>query len=114
MRQVALPNAMQGTTTDSADAFCCDEQDVQSRYEAIAQDSRYGHYVRIPERICRCLDYFRISSSRSAVRSRLHSYYLFVGVVDDVIDSNQPETGREILEQLADQRPLWDDHTRES
>jgi hypothetical protein len=114
MRQVALPDAMQGTTTDSADAFFCDEQDVQSRYEAIAQDSRYGHYVRIPERICRCLDYFKISSGRSTVRKRLHSYYLFIGVVDDVIDSDQPETGREILEQLVERKPLLDDNTRES
>ena len=114
MRQVALPEAMQGTTTDSADAFFCDEQDVQSGYEAIARDSRYGHYVRIPERICRCLDYFKISSSRSMVRKRLHSYYLFIGVVDDVIDSDHPETGREILQQLAERKPLFDDNTRES
>lgn len=71
-------------------------------YRALARDARYGHYVRIPERICRCLDYFKVASERRAVKERLHSYYLFVGVVDDLIDSGRVEVGREILEQLGD------------
>ena len=70
--------------------------------------------MRIPERICRCLDYFKISSDRTAVRERLHSYYLFIGVVDDAIDSSQLEAGREILEQLDNRKPSFDEETRDS
>ena len=103
-----------GTMTNSADAFFRDRPNVQWRYQAISQDSRYGHYVRIPERICRCLDYFKISSSRTAVRERLHSYYLFIGVVDDVIDSSRLEAGREILKQLDNQQAVFDDETKGS
>jgi len=98
-------------TTWSADTSF-QQDDVQSRYEAISRDSRYGHYVRIPERICRCLDYFKISSSRRAVKERLHSYYLFIGVVDDLIDSSQLEAGREILRQLD--KPFFSDESEES
>src|SRR5687767_6537869 len=32
-------------------------------YLALARDARYGHYVRIPERICRCLDYFQVAAA---------------------------------------------------
>ena len=88
--------------------------DIRRRYQAISQDSRYGHYVRIPERICRCLDYFRISSNRRAIIQRLHSYYLFIGVVDDVIDSGEPEAGRQILDQLDARNPVFDEETKES
>lgn len=101
--------------TNSTDAFSRHRQDdLQSRYQAISQDSRYGHYGRIPERICRCLDYFKVSSSRQAVKERLHSYYLFIGVVDDIIDSSAPEAGREILKQLDNRNPFFDEGTKES
>src|SRR5258706_8266256 len=72
----------------SPDPVFPDAQDeIGWLYQAISQDFRYGHYVRIPQRICRCLDYFDVSVSRKAVEERLCSYYLFIGVVDDVIDS---------------------------
>jgi len=101
--------------TNSTDAFFRHRQDdIQGRYRAISQDSRYGHYVRIPERICRCLDYFKVSSSRQAVKERLHSYYLFIGVVDDIIDSSAPEAGREILRQLETRNPFFDEGTKGS
>ena len=101
--------------TSLADAsFRQGQDDVQSRYEAISRDSRYGHYVRIPERICRCLDHFKISSNRRAVRERLHSYYLFIGVVDDIIDSSQLEAGREILRQLDGGEPFFSEESEES
>jgi hypothetical protein len=105
---------MQGRTTDSKSAFFRDRPEVWRRYEAISLDSRYGHYVRIPERICRCLDYFKISSNREAVRECLHSLYLFIGVVDDVIDSNEPESGRQILDQLSEQKSFFEEETGES
>jgi len=70
--------------------------------------------VRIPGRICRCLDYFKISSSRRAITERLHSYYLFIGVVDDVIDSTQPEAGRQILRQLDNRNPVFVEEIKES
>lgn len=101
--------------TNSAHAFFRDGQDdIQSRYQAISQDSRYRHYVRIPERICRCLDYFKVSSSGQAVKERLHSYYVFIGVVDDLIDSRALDAGKEILEQLENRNPIFDQGTMES
>lgn len=90
------------------------QAEIERLYRAISQDSRYGHYARIPERICRCLDYFNITHSRNAVKERLHSYYLFIGVVDDAIDSSQLEAGREILKQLENRSPLFDEEIRQS
>jgi hypothetical protein len=101
--------------TNSADVvFRYMGADIEWLYQAISQDARYGHYVRIPERICRCLNYFNVSSSRKAVKERLHSYYLFIGVVDDVIDSNQPEAGREILKQLENRTLFFNEETTQS
>jgi hypothetical protein len=88
--------------------------DIEWLYQAVSQDSRYGHYVRIPERICRCLDYFKVSYSRGAVKERLHSYYLFIGVADDVIDSSRPEAGGKILKQLDNMIPFFDEETGRS
>ncbi len=88
--------------------------DIEWLYQTISQDARYRHYVRIPERICRCLDYFNVPSSRGAVKARLHSYYLFIGVVDDVIDSSRLEAGREILKQLEDRTLFFNEETKQS
>ena len=74
---------------------------------ALARDRRYGHHARIPGRICRCLDYFHVSSDRQAIQERLHAYYLFVGVVDDEIDSVGLEAGREVLEQLRNEELIF-------
>src|SRR4029450_5731469 len=104
-----------GTIENSADALLQQEQqDIQWRYKAISQDSRYRHYVRIPGRICRCLDYFKISSTRKAVSERLHSYYLFIALVDDTIALSEPGAGQEILQQLDRQKPFFDEQTRAS
>jgi len=106
---------LQGTMTTPPDfAFQDRQDDVARLYQAVSQDSRYGHYVRIPGRICRCLDYFSVSSSRRIVRERLHSYYLFIGVVDDAIDSSQLEVGREILRQLDNREPRFSNETKQS
>ena len=101
--------------TNSSDiAFRHIQTDIERLYQAVSKDSRYGHYVRIPERICRCLDYFKVSSSRGAVKERLHSYYLFIGVVDDFIDSSRLEAGGEVLKQLGNSVPSFDEETRQS
>jgi hypothetical protein len=88
--------------------------DVAARYQTIAQAARYGHYVRIPARICRCLDYFAVAADRRAIKARLHAYYLFIGVVDDVLDSSRLEAGREILAQFADRLPSCNEETEHS
>ena len=75
--------------------------EVMRRYRSISSDQRYGHFVRIPRRIYRCLEYFKITADRAAVIDRLHSYYLFIGVVDDLIDSTEIEAGYAILSELA-------------
>ena len=74
---------------------------VARDHDALSRDPRYAHFIRIPDRICRCLDYFEVGCDRIAVKERLHSYYLFIGVVDEVLDSTRLEAGREILNQLA-------------
>ncbi|HVF55742.1 MAG TPA: hypothetical protein VM934_06305 [Pyrinomonadaceae bacterium] len=88
--------------------------DIQRLYRAVSQDARYGHYVRIPRRICLCLDYFKVAFSRRTVRERLHSYYLFIGVVDDVIDSGRVEAGKEILQHLDDRTACFGEEARRS
>jgi hypothetical protein len=88
--------------------------EIEGLYHALARDARYGHYVRIPERVCRCLDYFKADASRAAVGERLHSYYLFVGVVDDYLDSTRIEAGGEILERLGERGPSFGEETRRS
>jgi hypothetical protein len=99
---------VQGTGTNSGAVFRDGLDERERRYQAISQDSRYGHYTRIPERICRCLDYFKVASDRKAVKARLQAYYLFIGVVDDAIDSSELETGRDILRQLENANPVFD------
>ena len=98
------------TDTVSRDA----PANIDGLYLNLTQDPRFGHFVRIPERICRCLDYFRVAASRVAVRERLHSYYLFIGVVDDLIDSTQLEAGREILGYFDNGIPCFDQETMQS
>lgn len=101
--------------TNSPDVvFRYRQAEIERLYQAVAQDARYGHYVRIPERICRCLDYFKVASRRSVVKERLHSYYLFIGVVDDAIDSSQLEAGREILKRLDNRSPSFNEETKQS
>jgi len=87
---------------------------MERLYQAISRDWRYRHYARIPGRLCRCLDYFKVASNRRAVQERLSSYYLFICVVDDVLDSNKLEAGREILEQLKRRTPFFNEETTPS
>src|SRR5258708_10418010 len=73
---------------------------VRRAYQDLAGDPRYRHFVHIPDRIIQCIDYFGIPCDRTAASNRLHAYYLFIGVVDDAIDSGKIEAGRAILEYL--------------
>ena len=77
---------------------------IRQRYEDIAQDSRYQHFVRIPPRIVRCLDYFGMKFSRTIVRERLLAYYLFIGVVDETLDFGNLNIGKSVLEHF--ERPF--------
>lgn len=87
---------------------------VERAYQAIAEDPRYRHFVRIPDRILQCVDYFGIACDRAVTKARLHTYYLFIGVVDDAIDSGQIDTGRLILDYLSTRAPLFDETVRRS
>ena len=86
--------------------------EVERLYRDIAVEARYGHYVRIPERICRCLDYFGVRHERAAVAERLHSYYLFIGVVDDAIDASRAGAGESVLKRLDASAPSFDEEAR--
>ena len=54
-----------------------------SAYQDIASATRYAHFVNIPGRIIHCLDYLEITADRESIKESLHSYYLFIGVLDD-------------------------------
>src|SRR5881396_3850299 len=74
--------------------------DIQTAYRAIANDPKYAHFIRIPDRIIRCIDSFGINCNRATAKDRLLSYYLFIGVIDNALDSAHIETGRLVLEYL--------------
>ena len=88
--------------------------DVRRAYQDLADDPKYQHFVRIPDRIVQCVDHFGIRCDRTAVRMRLHTYYLFIGVVDDAIDSGRIDTGSLILEYLSTPSPVFDEEARRS
>jgi hypothetical protein len=88
--------------------------EIERAYLAIADDPRYQHFVRIPDRIIQCVDYLGIGCDRVAARTRLRAYYLFIGVVDESIDSRQIDTGRLILDYLNTRVPLFDETVRRS
>lgn len=83
--------------------------DVSLAYHDLANDRKYQHFVRIPDRILQCIDYFEIDCDREITGARLHAYYLFIGVVDDAIDSGRIDTGNLILQHLATPAPQFDE-----
>jgi len=87
---------------------------VRHAYQTLAAAPKYKHFVRIPNRIIQCIDYFGIECDRVIARERLQAYYLFIGVVDDAIDSGQIDTGRLILDHLSTPVPLFDGTVRRS
>jgi len=88
-------------------------EDFEAAYRAIASDPKYNHFVNIPARIIRCLDYFGIAGDRELIRGRLQSYYLFIGVVDNAIDSGQIGIGARVLNCLNTQVPMFDGNSRD-
>ena len=70
-------------------------------YDRIAREPRYRHFVRIPARIIHCLDYFQVGGDRVAAARILGAYYIFIGVVDNAIDSGEPQAAAKVFEQLA-------------
>src|ERR1700716_3681937 len=91
-----------------------DDRDLDLAYQAVVRDPRYAHFINIPERIIRCLDYFHLACNRIEVRQRLRAYYLFVGVVDDRLDRGELEIGKDILERFYNPVPCSADPTRVS
>jgi hypothetical protein len=87
---------------------------VSRAYNDLADDPKYQHFVRIPDRILQCIDYFGITCDRVVTTERLHAYYLFIGVVDESIDSGQIQTGRLILDYLNATVPLFDGTVHQS
>src|SRR5215467_11294082 len=75
-------------------------EERRARYRRIARDSRYQHFVRIGPRIVRCLDHLRIEFDRMRVSELLQAYYLFIGVIDEALDSGSLSLGDKILEQF--------------
>ena len=86
--------------------------DVRRDYRDLAHNPKYQHFVRIPDRIIQCIDYFGIACDRDVTRMRLLVYYLFIGVVDDAIDSGRIDAGGLILEYLSKPSPVFDEEIR--
>jgi hypothetical protein len=83
-------------------------------YQDLADLPKYQHFVRIPDRIIQCIDYFGITSDRAVTKSRLLAYYLFIGVVDDAIDSGRIDAGKLVLEDFSTPAPVFDEEATRS
>jgi hypothetical protein len=83
-------------------------------YHDLANDPKYQHFIRIPDRIIQCIDYFGIACDRAATRARLHAYYLFIGVVDDAIDSGRIDAGKLVIGYLGTPAAEFDDEAKRS
>ncbi len=68
--------------------------------DPILSDPKYVHFARIPRRICQCFDHFGASYDRQPVEATLLAYYLFIGVIDDLLDAQPCRTGDQILNML--------------
>jgi len=77
-------------------------------FDRLAGQPQYRHFVRIPARIARCLDYFDVLGDRPAAEETLLAYYVFIGVVDQAIDSGDPMTATIVFNRL---KTLVVDHT---
>lgn len=84
-------------------------EESERRYQAIEADRKYRHFTRIPRRIIRCLDYFGVSCDSDVVERRLRAYYLFIGVIDNAIDSGQPQVSQIVLRQFESEPNRFDD-----
>lgn len=89
-------------------------RDVQTAYRDLAGLPKYRHFVRIPDRIIKCIDYFGIACDQASARTRLQAYYLFIGVVDEAIDSGRIDAGELILDCLGTPAPVFGEAARRS
>ena len=99
---------------ESTNNYYPEDMELERLYQAIVLEPKYAHFVRIPERIIRCLDHFRVECDAIEVKRRLLSYYLFIGVVDETIDCGGLETGKQILERFNIRTPCLDENTQRS
>ena len=88
--------------------------DVDNAYRAIAGDPQYKHFINIPARIIQCIDYFGIAGNRELIKDRLQSYYLFIGVIDNALDSRQIGIGAGVLDCLEARSQTLEDACRQS
>lgn len=88
--------------------------DVDNAYRAIAGDPQYRHFINIPARIVQCIDYFGIAGNREMIKDRLQSYYLFIGVIDNALDSTQLSIGAGVLDCLEARSPALEEACRQS
>lgn len=84
----------------TAPAPCHVDDDDARRYQAIASNPKYKHFTQIPERIVRCFYHVGLAFDLETVRQRLLAHYLFIGVVDDAIDSGAPHIAEMIFDSL--------------
>jgi hypothetical protein len=84
---------------------------IQRPYDDLARDAKYQHFARIPDRILQCVEYFGVGCDRNVTGARLKAYYLFIGVVDDAIDSGRIDAGRMVLDTLITAVPAFDEAT---
>lgn len=105
------PNASDRAVPPCGSRSSLADETLSRRFDGVADDLRYRHFVRIPQRILRCLDYFQVECDRTAVARRLRAYYLFIGVLDDAIDSGELEAGRIALQRFTSKHSRVQDST---
>ena len=88
--------------------------DIDNAYRAIAEDPQYKHFINIPVRIIQCIDYFGIAGNRELIKDRLQSYYLFIGVIDNALDSRQIGIGAGVLDCLEARSQTLEEACRQS
>lgn len=76
------------------------EDAADAVFDRIAREPRYQHFVRIPNRIVSCLDYFEVVVDRAAAERALCAYYLFIGVVDQALDSGDDRIATMVFDRL--------------
>ena len=107
-----LPAVETASLFDSEPQLTADA--IERRFVAISGDPRYFQFAHIPDRIIHCLELCGAAGDRTTMRARLMAYYVFIGVVDDGIESAELETGEQILKRLANPLPCFDQSARNS
>ena len=106
---IRTPSDFFGAEPDGSSA-----KEIVKRYHAIIAEPRYFQFARIPQRIIRCLERCATVRNPETIHARLLAYYLFIGVVDDGLESAEFGIGEEILKRLANPLPCFDEDTLSS